>query len=113
VETVVALAVVATALAAVVQATGQQVGSATALRERALAHWVAMNRIAEIQLQEPPPEPGRSRGSERMGRHEWAWAATVSDTPDPSVRRITVEVRALASDPSPLLTRTGFLAASF
>jgi len=110
IEVVVALAVIAIALAAVIQATGHQAATAAALGERALAHWVAMNRIAEVQLQAAPPEPGTSRGSERMGGREWRWSVTVADTPDPAVRRITVDVRPGASEAGALVTRTGFVA---
>lgn len=92
-EVLVALAVLAIALAALIKGGGENASNAAYLRDKSIAHWVAMNRVAELQLQEQWPATGTTRGSEEMAQREWFWLAKVSDTFDDDVRRLEVEVR--------------------
>lgn len=107
-EVLVALAVLALALGALVHAGAEQAASLDHLRSRTLAHWVAANELAEARLASNWPEPGERRGTTRMGRAEWHWVMTVSDTEDPDVRRLEVAVRAAPGDPDPVVTLAGF-----
>ena len=91
-EVMVALAVLAIALAAIIKGVGTQVSNQSYLRDRTLAHWVAMNKVAELQIARKWPEAGSETGSATMGPHEWYWKTTVQDTPDPGVRRMDVAV---------------------
>ena len=93
-EILVALAVVAIALSAIVTETSTNVKNAARLRDKTLAHWVAMNRASEWHAREDWPAPGTTRGEELMADHEWHWTMTVSTTDDADVRRMDVEVRA-------------------
>lgn len=93
-EVMVALAVVAIALSALVKGGSQSAATAAHLRDKSLAHWVAMNRVAELQLQKQWPAPGESRGDEEMAGRRWHTLARVSTTEDPDIRRLEVEVRA-------------------
>lgn len=92
-EVLVALAVLAIALAALVKGGGENASNAAYLRDKTIAHWVAINRVTELQLQEQWPSTGTTRGSEEMAQREWFWLAKVSDTFDDDVRRLEVEVR--------------------
>lgn len=93
-EILVALAVVAIALGAIVNETSTNVKNAARLRDKTLAHWVAMNRVTEWHAREDWPAPGTSSGEELMADHEWHWTMTVSTTDDADVRRMDMEVRA-------------------
>lgn len=92
IEVLVALAVLGIALGAAVQSTGQQARNATYLRDRTLAHWVAMNQAAEQRIYQRWPGPGVLHGEERMGARTWYWSMTVADTQATSVRRLNVAV---------------------
>jgi len=92
-EVLVALAIVATALGALVYAGGTFTGSAADLRERTFAHWVAMNQTALAQARSEAVETGTSAGREFLAGRDWHWRMDVSTTDDPQVRRMEIEVR--------------------
>ncbi|HKJ76968.1 MAG TPA: type II secretion system minor pseudopilin GspI [Gammaproteobacteria bacterium] len=100
-EVLVALAIVATALAALVRAGSDNAATAAYLRDKSLAEWVALNRIAELRLQEEWPSPGTREGEARMADRTWAWTVEVSETFDPDVRRADVTVRAAGTGDGP------------
>lgn len=91
-EVLVALAVIAVAMAALVKAAGDQAAAAVHLRDRILAHWVALNVVAEAELAAAWPAPGEQEGVSPMGGAQWRWRMRVGDTPDPAVRRLEVAV---------------------
>jgi general secretion pathway protein I len=92
-EVVVALAVLATALAAAVQAASVHVDTAGHLRDKTFAHWVGMNVVVEMQSLDEWPETGSENGSTLLAGREWFWTRYVSETPDEDMRRLEVEVR--------------------
>jgi general secretion pathway protein I len=92
VEILVALAILAIAVAAVVTAVSGNVSNAAYLRDRTLAHWVAMNKVAELQVASDWPSPGTQHGESLMAAQEWSWQTTVTTTDDADVRRLDVSV---------------------
>jgi general secretion pathway protein I len=93
IEVMVAVAVLALALGAVITGMARYAGNAATLREKTVALWVAHNRLTEIGLEAGWPELGTSDGEVRMAGIDWRWDVTVAETPDPSVRRVDIEVR--------------------
>ena len=104
VEVLVALAIVAIALAAGFRSVGQSAESATALKARTLALWVAQNRLAAAQLAAPVPAIGESGGTDTQAGASFAWHATVTGTPNPAFRRVEITV-AEDSRPDYMLAR--------
>ncbi len=104
-EVVIALAVIAIAMGALIKSGTQHAQTASYLRDRTLAHWVAMNRVAELQLAESWPGVGESNGRIEMAGREWWWRARVEATFDEDVRRLEVEV-ARGDDAKDVLTRS-------
>jgi len=96
VEVLVALAILAVALAAGFRSVAQSADSATALKARTLALWVAQNRLAAAQLEQPTPAVGERHGTDAQGGATFSWRATVSSTPNPAFRKIEIDV----ADPS-------------
>lgn len=92
IEVLTALAVLAIALSAAVQATGQQARNATHLRDRTLAHWVAMNQAAERRIHNKWPAPGQFQGEESMGGRTWYWSMSIANTQATAVRRMNISV---------------------
>ena len=102
IEILVALAVIAIAVAAVVAAVSGNVSNAAYLQDRTLAHWVAMNKIAEVQVAKNWPAAGTQHGESLMASQQWSWQVKVSTTDDPDVRRVDVDVFANQNQKEPL-----------
>ena len=92
IEILVALAVIAIAVAAVVAAVSGNVSNAAYLQDRTLAHWVAMNKVAEVQVSKDWPGAGTQSGETLMASQQWSWQLKISTTDGPDVRRIDVDV---------------------
>ena len=104
VEILVALAIVAVALAAGFRSVAQSAESATALKGRTLALWVAQNQLAAAQLETPGPAIGEREGSESQAGALFTWHETVIGTPNPAFRRVEITVTD-ASRPDYVLAR--------
>ncbi|MCB1641321.1 MAG: type II secretion system minor pseudopilin GspI [Xanthomonadales bacterium] len=96
-EVMVALVVLGLALLAVLQSTGNASRIQARLDETSWARWVASNEIARVRAQAEWPQLGLDRGSTRLGQREWYWRRGISETPEPDLRRIDVQVY---SDPA-------------
>lgn len=91
-EVLVSVAILATALAAVVSAGANYADGAGYLHQKTLALWVAHNRMSEVELTPVWPSIGRSEDDVELGGIRWTWHVKVSDTQDPSLRRVDVSV---------------------
>ena len=93
IEVLIAVFVLGFALAAIVASTGRYAANAAVMRDKTLGLWVAHNRLTEIGLEPAWPAVGKSDGDEELAGVEWRWDVTVSETPDPRVRRVDITVR--------------------
>ena len=109
-EILVALAILAIALASVIKVSSNQSVNTAHLRDKTLAHWVAMNQITQLQLTGQWPAIGKTRGTEEMGPHEWHWQAVVTETPDVRVRQVQIDVFRDRDDESSVSQLVSFLA---
>jgi len=103
-ETLVALAILAIALAAALRASGASTTHADEMRTRLLADWVAQNRYALHVAQEDYPNAGMQDGEETQGGVKLLWHEEVSGTPNPAFRRIEITVFA-PDDPKYVLRK--------
>lgn len=108
-ETLVALAILAIALAAVMRATGSGINHADAMRMRVLADWVAQNRLALHAARGDFLPPGIANGEEIQAGVQLAWKEDISVTPNPAFRRIEVSVYAPDNPDYALRRLSGFL----
>lgn len=112
-EVLVALAIFAVAAVALLTAQNAQLRTDSRLAEKSLAHWAALNRLAELQLQGGFPEIGQGQSPARMGDRDWVVTTEVAATPSLDVRRLELSV-ALKSEtfgdtPPAVTTLTAFL----
>lgn len=107
-EILVALAVLSIALMAALKSSGAVIGNGEKLKERSLAHWVALNRAAELDLAGTWLELGTTRGQETMANQTWYWTVETQKTPDPEIRQAEIQVRRQEKD-EPLATLEVFL----
>ncbi len=109
IEVLAALVIVALGMLGVIQAVSQTARNGTYLREKTLAHWIAMNAITERRLLPAPPEVGESSDDVEFAGQRWRWTMRVSQTEVESLRRMDVSVRpADRPDSEALATVTGF-----
>ncbi len=112
-EVMVALLVIAIGLGAVINSTGESVWKASIMREKTIANWVAQNEIALYRAKRTWSGRSNIKGTTRMANADWEWRMQISETDDPSLRRIDVEVylvteRGVENDIK--ATMTGFIA---
>jgi general secretion pathway protein I len=88
----VALAIAAIALAAVSRSAAVSSTSAVEIKLRALAGFVAENRLGELDARRAWPPVGVTQGSERQGGIDFPWRMEVFATQHPLLRRVEVQV---------------------
>ncbi len=109
IEVLAALIIVALGMMAVIQAVSQTASNSTYLRDKTIAHWVALNQLTETRLQRTPPAIDETSDEVEMAGREWRWTMTVTQTPVESMRRIDISVRPAEADPkSSMASVTGF-----
>ena len=110
VEILVAVAVLGVAMGAILSGMARYADNAGALREKTVALWVAHNRLTEIGLEPTWPAVGNSDGDEELAGVDWRWDVTVSETPDPRVRRVDITVRPKAQPEGQSAALSSFVA---
>jgi general secretion pathway protein I len=109
IEVLAALIIVSLGMLGVITAVGQTASNTTYLRDKSIAHWVAMNRLTEARLQRTVPAVDKTSDEVEMAGRRWRWTMEVTQTPVESVRRIDVKVRPSdADEKSSLASVTGF-----
>jgi general secretion pathway protein I len=79
------------------------------LQEKTLAHWVAMNKAAELRL-EGVWVTGKKEGVAVMADQKWRWIISGKTTPDPDIQLLNIEVRPEAEEEqTPLAALTMYL----
>jgi general secretion pathway protein I len=113
IEVVVALIVVSLGMLAVIETVGGTARNSGYLREKTVAHWVAMNKLTEVRLLPNPPPVDKSSDDVEMAGREWRWTMEVKQSPVESIRRIEISVRPKeAPEKSSMASITGFYGAA-
>jgi general secretion pathway protein I len=100
----VAIAILAVALAATTRAANLATDGALETRQRLLATWAAQNRVAELRAIKVFPAAASSRMTTEQGGLALTIDETVSETPNPTIRRVDLAVSD-ARDPARVLGR--------
>lgn len=91
-EVLVALAVLATAMLAIVKASSSNVAGVDHVRNKTFAHWVATNQLIALELDTQWPTIGTKTGNQEMGGYEWYWEAKISKTDNVNLRSAEVRI---------------------
>lgn len=91
-EVLVALTIVALSLGALISTSGSQATSAAYLKQKTIAHWVAMNEITQLQIEKAWPSKGDTKGTTQMAGTEWFWTLTVKETEDENARQVELKI---------------------
>jgi general secretion pathway protein I len=109
IEVLAALVIVALGMMGVIEAVTQSTRNGTYLREKTLAHWIAMNVVTERRLAPSPPAVGKTSDEVEFAGARWKYDLTTTQTQVESMRRMDVAVRAADSpEGTALATVSGF-----
>lgn len=115
-EVMVALAIFAIAALALLRAQNSQLATDQHLEQKTLAHWVALNHLADLRLQKAFPEVGQGEASTKMADRDWLISTKVQATPVQNVRMLIISVAPkpeggsdFGAKPDPVTSVTGFL----
>ena len=95
IEILVALSIIAIALGSLIKASGSHTQSASYLKQKTLAHYVAMNEIALLHTKHEWPDLGKIHKSTEMAEHEWFWTREVLKVIDPITQKPSTLTRQL------------------
>lgn len=87
-EVLIALTIIAISLGALISTSGSQASSAGYLKQKTIAHWVAMNEITMLQVENKWLDKGDTRGSTTMAGFEWYWTRTIIETQDKNTMQV-------------------------
>lgn len=91
IEVMVALAILAVVAVAASRASSAYLRSVDTLKTRTLAHFVAQNTAADLQMNQTWVEADQTKQINEQGR-EWQVLMKVSDTMTPAVKEVTIAV---------------------
>jgi general secretion pathway protein I len=91
-EVLVALTIVSLSLGALISTSGSHATSAAYLKQKTIAHWVAMNEITQLQIEKTWLGKGDTKGSTQMAGTEWFWKRTVIETEDDNARQVELTI---------------------
>jgi general secretion pathway protein I len=89
IEVMVALTIIAISLGALLSSSGTQANSAAYLKQKTLAHLVAVNELTQIRISKEFPDIGDKKGSTSMANHEWYWKRSTLKTGDDNAVQVT------------------------
>ena len=108
-EVMIALSIVSIALVAIIGLMGDYVRNLQTLQERTFAHWVAMNRVVELQLADAWSESSKDKeGADETSLFPMQWVQSVSETPYELMKKVEIEVYAQQGD-EPLTRLTTYV----
>ena len=109
IEVLAALVIVSLGMLGVIEAVSQSASNGAYLREKTIAHWVAMNQLSKVRLDTRAPKIDKSSDEVEMASRRWRWTMAVTQTPVQSMRRIDISVApAEAAKTVSIASVTGF-----
>jgi general secretion pathway protein I len=102
-EVLVALVIVALGMSALLEMLSQSAGNVSALRDKTVAEWIAMNQIALARLSLNAPATGTTQGDiQSCGNGNWHWQQQVNAVDAvPGLLSITVSVQRTGNATAP------------
>lgn len=112
VEVMVALAVIAIALSASISSSATAVNNLAGMKERTIAHFVAMNELARVEL-EGNKIPQKLDGTTEMAGRDWYWKMKIENTADASndLKYLDIRVYGDERDENSIVTLRSMVAA--
>lgn len=83
IEIMVALTIIAIAMGTLVKTAGNHTHSVVLLKQKTLAHYVAMNEITKLQVASEWPATGKKDDASKLADNEWFWSREIEAVIDP------------------------------
>ena len=80
-EVLIALAIVAMSVGALLGTVTSSASNVIYLKDKTLAEWVALNRLAELRIDKNMPDVGKRKGNSVLGGMRWEWEEEVVELP--------------------------------
>lgn len=109
IEVLVALAILAITMAAVSRTAASSISHVDAMRTRVVADWVAQNRLSLHLARGDFLPTGTQSGEEEQAGQTYPWREEITVTPNPTMRRIIINVYAPNDPQQSLRELTGYL----
>ena len=109
IEILVAVAILAIALAATSRSASLATDGALQTRQRLLATWAAQNRVAELRARRLFPSAATTQISAEQAGLPMTLRETVSETPNPTIRRVDLIVADARQPDRVLATLTAYV----
>lgn len=112
VEVMVALLIVAVAISSLLFQMMSTIDNTAYLRDKTIAHWVALNQLELVYIENQHTNKLRSRsqsGSEVMAGREWFWSVKPLKGVAEGFQQLEVSVRRAANDESSVVTAMGLI----
>jgi len=103
-ELLVAMAILTIVAVTALNNNSAMITNTTYLKKKTLAHWVTMNKAAELRLTGRLVTKTGLQGVAVMAGQRWHWLAIGKKTPDPDIQLINIEVRENDDRSEPPLT---------
>jgi len=91
-EVLVALTVIAITLGTIIKTGSDQAANSAYLKQKTIGHWVAVNALNQLLLENTWPALGKTSDSTEMANHEWHWQREVIKTPSDNSRKLLFTV---------------------
>jgi len=113
VEVMIALAIIAIALAASISSSSTATNNLAGMKERTIAHFVAMNELALVEIQ-GNKVPTKMDGTTEMAGREWYWKMEINNTSDDTgtLKYLDISVRANERDENPIVSLRSMITTS-
>ena len=92
IEVLVALVIVVLGMSALLESLGSAADTATWLRDKTFAQWIAFNQLETLRLSGTLPSDGSTDGELDFADRHWRWRQIVTDLGFPGLFRIDVKV---------------------
>ena len=92
IEVMFALLIVALTMGAIVEAGGYSARRTSQLTEKTIASWIAQNQVTLYRAKRTWTSASNKSGTVEMANSEWHWKMKISETDEPLLRRIDVDV---------------------
>ena len=109
-EVLVAMVIVALGMLAVFGQLNQAASTATRLRDKTFAEWIALNQLTLARIQGDFPAVGSQSNDTEMGYGKWHYVVDVSETGVADLRRVDVSVSLADAPDHPVIKVSGFIA---
>lgn len=92
IEVMFALLIVALTMGAIVETGGYSARRTSQLTEKTVASWIAQNQVTLYRARRTWTSESNKTGSVEMANVKWQWKMKISNTDEPLLRRIDVDV---------------------